>query len=173
MFLEFLMIFLFIASFSFWFSIFAVIGKIRFTRWWVWRWWVWFRILWYILFLRFSLCFDNSVGSVSGLGSSVFIPTGVDPKCDIFEIDVFVPIGVESKGGNVLALKFLVLSPDLKLSFIVIIVVWLLLNHSYRCSFTKNMIRRAPMSTIHRPSDSSNGGAEATTFIQCINGQET
>ena len=43
------------------------------------------------------MCFDDYVGSVSGLGSGVFILTGVDPKCDIFAFDVFVPIGVESK----------------------------------------------------------------------------
>ena len=35
-------------------------------------------------FCAFSLCFDNSVGSVSGLGYGVFVPTGVEYKCDIF-----------------------------------------------------------------------------------------
>ena len=49
-------------------------------------------------FCEFSLRVDNSVGSVSGLGSSVFAPTGVKSKCDIFALDVFVLIGVDSKG---------------------------------------------------------------------------
>ena len=44
------------------------------------------------------LCFDDSVVHVSGLGSGVFLPTGVDLKCDIFAFVMFVPIGVESKG---------------------------------------------------------------------------
>ena len=42
-----------------------------------------------------------------------------------------------------LALKFIVFSPNLKLSFIVIVVVWLCLTHSYRCSFIKNIIWRS------------------------------
>ena len=46
----------------------------------------------------FPLSFDNSVGCVSGLGSGVFVTTGVDSKCDIFAFEVFVPIGVKSKG---------------------------------------------------------------------------
>ena len=45
----------------------------------------------------FHCCFD-SVGCVSGLGSSVFVPTGVDSKCCIFAFVVFVPIGVKSEG---------------------------------------------------------------------------
>ena len=35
----------------------------------------------------FSLCFDDSVGSVSCLGSGVFVPTGVGSKGDIFAFD--------------------------------------------------------------------------------------
>ena len=50
-------------------------------------------------FCAFYLSFDNYVGSVSGLGSSVFAPTRVEYKGDIFAFDVFVPTGVESKGG--------------------------------------------------------------------------
>ena len=41
---------------------------------------------------------DNSVGNVSGLGSGVFVPTGVKFKCYTFEFVLFVPIGVKSKG---------------------------------------------------------------------------
>ena len=32
----------------------------------------------------FKLNFDNNVGPVSGLGSDIFVPTGVDSKCDVF-----------------------------------------------------------------------------------------
>ena len=40
----------------------------------------------------FSLNFDHSIGSVSGLGSGVFVPTGVESKCDVLTFVVFVPI---------------------------------------------------------------------------------
>ena len=73
---------------------------------------------------------------------------------------------------NVLALKFLILFPNLKLSFIVIVIVWLLLTHSYLCSFTKNMIRHAPMGYIRRPSNSGIWDTDATAVIQYINGRE-
>ena len=43
-------------------------------------------------FYAFSLRFDDSVNSVSGLGYVVFVPKVVDSKCDIFVFDVFVPI---------------------------------------------------------------------------------
>ena len=54
------------------------------------------------IFTLFSLRFDNSIGRVSGLGSGVFIQTGVESKCDIFVFFVFVPMGVESKGGQLI-----------------------------------------------------------------------
>ena len=50
-------------------------------------------------FTSFYLRFEDYVGRVSGLVSGVFVPTGVDSKCDIFAFVVFVPLGVESKGG--------------------------------------------------------------------------
>ena len=53
-------------------------------------------------FYNFSLHFDDSVGSVSVLGSDVSAPTGVDPKGDIFASDISVPTSVESKGGQLL-----------------------------------------------------------------------
>ena len=46
------------------------------------------------LFLRL----DVYVGSVRGLGSGAFVPTGVESKCGIFVFVMFVLIGVESKG---------------------------------------------------------------------------
>ena len=45
------------------------------------------------------LRFDKSVGRVSVLGYDVFVPIGVESKCDIVTFFVFVPVGVESKGG--------------------------------------------------------------------------
>ena len=48
-------------------------------------------------FPDFSLCFDYSVVCFSGLGSGVFVATGVQSKCDIFAFVVFVTIGVESR----------------------------------------------------------------------------
>ena len=43
-------------------------------------------------FPNFSLCFDYSVVCFSGLGSSGFVPIGVQSKCDTFAFVVFVPI---------------------------------------------------------------------------------
>ena len=37
-------------------------------------------------FCDFYLCLDNSVGSVSSLGSGVFAPTGIESKCDILHL---------------------------------------------------------------------------------------
>ena len=77
-------------------------------------------------FTDFSLCFDNSVGHVSGLGCGFFVPTGVESKCDIFAFVLFVPIQSNTKvfdSSKILALKFLALFPNLKLSFIFIVMV--------------------------------------------------
>ena len=96
--------------------------------------------------------------------------------CYCFGVWHFLPTGVESNKSqvqrNVLALKFLIFFKILKLIFIVIVVVRLCLTHSNRFSFTKNIIRRNPMGTISRPSDSISGGTETTAYIQCINGRE-
>ena len=51
-------------------------------------------------FPAFYLRFDNSVGYVSGLVSGIFILAGVESKCDFFAFVMFIPIGVESKGGR-------------------------------------------------------------------------
>ena len=73
---------------------------------------------------------------------------------------------------NILALKFFIFLPNLKLSFVVIVLVRLCLIDCNSCSFTKNMVRPAPMGTIHRPSDYGSRGTDTTAFIQCNNGQE-
>ena len=70
--------------------------------------------------MRFSFCIGNSVGSVSGLGSGVLIPTGIKSisdgemvKCVFFSTGIesmgdfvplvlFVPIEVESKVGQLI-----------------------------------------------------------------------
>ena len=45
---------------------------------------------------------SNSVGRVSGGGSGVFVPTGIESIGDIFLLVVFVPRGVESKDGRLI-----------------------------------------------------------------------
>ena len=67
---------------------------------------------------------------------------------------------------NILVLKLLILFPNLKLSFIVIVIVRLCLTYYNYYIFTKNMIWRAPMGTIHRPSNPGSRGTETTSFIQ-------
>ena len=42
---------------------------------------------------------DDSVGRVCGVGSGVFIPIIIESIGDIIPLVVFVPIGVDSKGG--------------------------------------------------------------------------
>ena len=60
--------------------------------------------------------------------------------------------------------------PNLKLSFIVIVIVRICLARSNHCSFNKNMIRCVPMGTTFRISDSGIRDNVTTTLIQCING---
>ena len=43
-------------------------------------------------FTYFPLRFDDSVGCVSGLGSDMLVPTGVESKCDIFAFVLFLPV---------------------------------------------------------------------------------
>ena len=88
--------FLYIASFAFRFSVFAITGKS------------------YWLnddsdndrsdsasssTCSFPLRFEDSVGHVSGLWSRFFVPTGVESKCDVFVFVVFMTIVIQSKGG--------------------------------------------------------------------------
>ena len=40
----------------------------------------------------FPFHFDDSVGCISGWGSGVFVPLGVESKCDVFAFVVFVSI---------------------------------------------------------------------------------
>ena len=55
----------------------------------------------------FTLCFDDSIGCFSGLGYWVFVPTGVDFKCDVFVFVVFVPIGVKYKGRRLIEMLWI------------------------------------------------------------------
>ena len=50
--------------------------------------------------MQFPLAFDEYFGRLSGLGSGVFVPIGVESKCGIVTFVVFIPIGVESKGSR-------------------------------------------------------------------------
>ena len=60
-------------------------------------------------------------------GPAFLIPTEVESKGDIFVLVVFVPIVVQSKGGQLIetffALKLLVLFLNLKIIFIVKVMV--------------------------------------------------
>ena len=42
---------------------------------------------------------DKSVCCVHGMGSEVFVPTGIESIGDVFPLGIFVPKGVDSKGG--------------------------------------------------------------------------
>ena len=53
-------------------------------------------------FCDFYLCFDKSVVGI--LGSDVFVPIGVDSKGGIFASGIFLPAGVNSKGGRLFTL---------------------------------------------------------------------
>ena len=44
----------------------------------------------------------NSIGSFSGIGSGVFVPTGIESISDIFPLVVSVPIVDESKVGRLI-----------------------------------------------------------------------
>ena len=58
---------------------------------------------------NFYFRFDASVGSVgkyvgrvSGVGSDVFVPTGIESISDVVPLVMFVPRGVESKGDQLI-----------------------------------------------------------------------
>ena len=69
---------------------------------------------------------------------------------------------------NVLVLKFLIFPPNLKISFVVIVMVCLFHTYSGHCSFTKNKIQHAPIWSIHWPSNSGIRSTEYNAFIQCV-----
>ena len=52
----------------------------------------------------FPFCSGEYVGSVSGVGSGDFVPTGIESIGDVVPSFVFVPRGVESKGGQLIEL---------------------------------------------------------------------
>ena len=49
---------------------------------------------------NFLFCSHNYVVSVSGIGSGVFVPTGIESIGDVVPLVVFVPRGVVSKVGQ-------------------------------------------------------------------------
>ena len=46
----------------------------------------------------FHFTLSNNLGSVSGVGSDVFVPTGIESITDVVPLVVFVPRGVKYKG---------------------------------------------------------------------------
>ena len=49
-------------------------------------------------------CVDESVGTVCGVGSGVFVRTGIKSIGDVVPLVAFVPRAVESKGGRLIEL---------------------------------------------------------------------
>ena len=49
-----------------------------------------------------SGCVDESVGLVCDVGSRIFVLIGIESFGDNFPLVVFVPIGLESKGGRLI-----------------------------------------------------------------------
>ena len=50
----------------------------------------------------FPFVFDDFFGCVIGVGSSIFFSIGFDSNCDVVKFVAFVPIVVESKGGQLI-----------------------------------------------------------------------
>ena len=50
----------------------------------------------------FPFCSDDSVGHFSGMGTNIFVPTGIESNCDVGTFVLSVLIGVESKGGRLI-----------------------------------------------------------------------
>ena len=73
---------------------------------------------------------------------------------------------------NVLALKYLIFLPNIKIIFKAIVIVWFFCIHSNRCCFIKNMIWHNPVVSICRPSNPIIGSTENTFFIQCVDGRD-
>ena len=60
---------------------------------------------------NFPFCYGKPVGSVGetvgrvcGVGSGVLVPTGIELIGDVFPLVVFIPRGVEFKGGQLVEL---------------------------------------------------------------------
>ena len=103
LFLVFLTLFLSIAFLSVWFTVICIIRKIIFVRWWVWQWWVWLWVSYSVGCVGDSVVrIDKSVGCVIGVGSGIFVLTGIKSIGDVVPLVVFVPKVVESKGGRLI-----------------------------------------------------------------------
>ena len=50
----------------------------------------------------FLFCSGKSVGGVSGIGSGVFVLTGIKSIGDVVPMVVFISRGVDSKGGQII-----------------------------------------------------------------------
>ena len=111
-------IFLFITFISFGFTVIVISRQIRFSRWWVWGWWVWLRVFWYVRFsfllwrIRWScwplcwLCWRLRWSCWpfywSCLWRGFFVPIVIESISENFLLVVFVPIVVDSKGGQLI-----------------------------------------------------------------------
>ena len=84
------------------FNVIAILQQIRFIRWWVWRWYVWIRVYWYV---RFSILLWQFRCLCQWRRVWIFVLTGIDSIGDVVPLFVFVPIGVESKGGRLIGVE--------------------------------------------------------------------
>ena len=144
-------IILFLASI---FSAFSVIGWIRFAQWWVsWR-WVRLWILWYVrfTFLLWQFCW---LCQWRGIWRFCSNRSQVQLWC------CYVCCVCTNRSRfqrwwtyqKLLVPKVLIFSPNFRSSFIAIVLIWTCHTHSYRCCFSKNMIWRQPIGSIHWPSN--------------------
>ena len=155
------------------FSYFYVIRQIRLAQWWLWQWWVWLRVLWYVLFyLAFwKLCLlCQWLGVWCFCTNKSWVQMWHSFVCRICINRSQVQGWLTHR--NVLTLKLLLFPSNFKISFVVIVVVWIFRTNSNRCRFTKNIIRRAPMGYVHRPSNPSRGSTKDAAFIRCVDGGE-
>ena len=108
--------------------------------------------------------FDDSVGRVSGFGSGVLYQQESSPNVTFLRL-----LGLRQYEliRNCLALKLLISAPNLKTSFIVIIMAKL-----FRTHFTKNMIWRALMGSIRLSSNTGSRITKDTAFIQHVDDWE-
>ena len=55
-------------------------------------------------FVKSVVSVGKSIGGISGVGSEIFVLTGIHSIGDVFLLFVFLPRGVESKGGRIIEL---------------------------------------------------------------------
>ena len=104
----------------------------------------------------FTFCFGNCVSCFSGVGSGVFLNSS---RFQLWCCCVFLVWKNKSRVHR-------------WSTHDAIVLVWNCHTHSDFCHFTKDMIRRWPIWSIHRPSNPGSGGTKDTKFIWWVDGRE-